>query len=214
MYVQDLFAEHRQAELFALIAQHPLGAVVTTRSSGVEVDHLPCSTHPEIGAQGTIRCHVARGNPLWRALIENNSVMIVFQGPNAYISPTWMPGRKRHGKVAPSWNYAVVHAYGSARVIEDAAWLRKHLRDLSAPQEAHRSDRWSLDEAPEEFVAQLLNYIVGIEITVERLVGKWFVGQQRSPSDREGVMSGLLQESTEAATAIAAMMRAYAPPAP
>jgi transcriptional regulator len=136
---------------------------------------------------------------------------MVFQGPNAYISPTWMPGRKRHGKVAPSWNYAVVHAYGNAQIVADATWLKQHLRDLVTPQERHRSDGWSLDEAPEEFVAQLLNHIVGIEIKVERLIGKWFVGQQRSPSDREGVMTGLLQEQTEATSAIAAMMRAYAP---
>ena len=213
MYVQDPFAEHRHDEIFSLVGKHPLGAIITTRTTEIEVDHLPFSVHSDIGSHGTLRCHVARGNPLWRALADNNSVVTVFQGPNAYISPTWMPNRKRHGKVAPSWNYVAVHAYGIAHVTEDAAWLKQHLRDLISAQENHRPDRWSLDEAPEEFVAQLLNNIVGIEITVNRLVGKWFVSQYRSPSDREGVVAGLLQEQTDATTAVAAMIKAYAPAA-
>jgi transcriptional regulator len=194
-----------------LIAANPLGAIITTRSDGIEIDHFPFSVHPEIGTQGTLRCHSARGNPLWNALLDNGNVTVVFQSPNAYISPTWMPGRKRHGKVAPSWNYAAVHAYGAARIVQDHDWLKQHLHDLSAPQETKREDAWSLAEAPTEFVNGLLDYIVGIEITVERLVGKWFVGQQRSPSEREGVVAGLLQEGTDAASTVANMMTAYAP---
>jgi transcriptional regulator len=211
MYVQSLFAEQRSEVVDAFIADHPLGALVTSRTTGVEVDHLPCSMHPSIGIEGTLRCHAARGNPLWQSLRENGEVLVVFQSPSAYISPSWMPGRKRHGKVAPSWNYAAVHVYGAARIVEDAEWLKQHLRDLSAPQESNRSDAWSVDEAPPEFIAQLLPSIVGIEITIARKVGKWFVGQQRSSSDREGVVAGLLQENTDAAAAIAAMMKAYAP---
>jgi transcriptional regulator len=211
MYVQSLFEEHRADALFGLIAANPLGAIITTRPSSIEVDHLPCSVHPEIGTHGTLRCHSARGNPIWKALLDNSNVTVVFQSPNAYISPNWMPGRKRHGKVAPSWNYAAVHAYGHARIVQDHDWLKQHLHDLSAPQEAKRDDAWSLAEAPPEFVNGLLDYVVGIEITVERLVGKWFVGQQRSPSDREGVVLGLLAEKTDAATAVAEMMIGYAP---
>jgi transcriptional regulator len=211
MYVQDLFAEQRAEALDALIAAHPLGTLIAIRTTGVAADHLPCSMHAEIGALGALRCHTARGNPLWQALLENAEVLVVFQSPNAYISPTWMPGRKRHGKVAPSWNYAAVHVYGTARIIEDVGWLKQHLHDLSAPQEQRRPDPWAVDEAPPEFVAQLLPFIVGIEITIARKVGKWFVGQQRSPSDREGVVAGLLQEKTEAAASIATMMTAYAP---
>jgi transcriptional regulator len=204
MYVQTLFEEQRPEALFGLIAANPLGAIVTTRSDGIEVDHLPFSVHPDVGTQGTLRCHSARGNPIWKALLDNGNVTVIFQSPNAYVSPTWMPGRKRHGKVAPSWNYAAVHAYGQARIVQDRDWLKQHLHDLS-------DDAWSLAEAPPEFVNGLLDYIVGIEITVERLVGKWFVGQQRSPSDREGVIAGLLAEETDAATAVAVMMKGYAP---
>jgi transcriptional regulator len=211
MYVQSLFAEHRPEALFGLIAANPLGAIITTRSTGIEVDHLPFSVHPETGEHGVLRCHSARGNPVWQALLDNDAVTVIFQSPNAYISPTWMPARKRHGKVAPSWNYAAVHAYGRARIVQEPDWLKQHLHDLSAPHEAHRADAWSMAEAPNEFVEGLLHYIVGIEITVERLVGKWFVGQQRSPSDREGVVAGLLAENTDATSAIAAMMQAYAP---
>jgi transcriptional regulator len=211
MYVQPIFEEQRSETLFGLIAANPLGAIVTTRGDGIEVDHLPFSVHPEIGTQGTLRCHSARGNPIWNALLDNGNVTVVFQSPNAYISPTWMPGRKRHGKVAPSWNYAAVHVYGQARIVQDHDWLKQHLHDLSAPQEVKRDDAWSLAEAPPEFVNGLLDYIVGIEITVERLVGKWFVGQQRSPSDREGVITGLLAEKTDAATAVAEMMKSRAP---
>jgi transcriptional regulator len=211
MYVQSLFSEQRPEALFGLIAANPLGAIITTRMTGIEIDHLPFSVHPEIGTQGTLRCHSARGNPLWKALLDNVNVTVIFQSPSAYISPSWMPGRKRHGRVAPSWNYAAVHAYGTARIVQDHDWLKQHLHDLSAPQEAKRDDAWSLAEAPAEFVNGLLDHIVGIEITVERLVGKWFVGQQRSPTEREGVVAGLLAEKTDASSAIAEMMRVYAP---
>ncbi len=215
MYVQQLFEEQRREALDAFIARYPLGAIVTTRDSGVEVDHIPFRLHPEVNPGSecrTLRGHVARGNPLWKEIANEKEVLVVFQSPNAYISPAWMPGLKRHGKVAPSWNYAAVHAYGTAQVIEDAAWLKQHLHDLAESQEANRPEPWSLDHAPADFVASLLNYIVGIEIKVSRTVGKWFVGQQRSPSDRAGVVAGLLEENTDAATTIAEMMKSYAPP--
>jgi transcriptional regulator len=213
MYVQNLFAETRPKALFSLIADHPLGAVISMQPS-VEIDHLPFSVHPELGPAGVLRCHSARANPLWPALQTDGAVTVVFQSPSAYISPSWMPGRRKHGKVAPSWNYAAVHVYGRARIIEEAMWLRQHLQDLIAAQEIHRNDAWSLDEAPPDFVAQLLEHIVGIEIQVERLVGKWFVGQQRSPNDRAGVVAGLLKEGTDASDTIAALMQAHAPEPP
>jgi transcriptional regulator len=213
MYVQSLFDEQRTEVLHDFIAKHRLGSIITTRPTGIEIDHLPFTVHPEAGTYGAIRCHCTRSNPIWSAISAEGKVVVVFQGPHAYISPAWMPGRKRHRKVAPSWNYAAVHAYCVARPVEDREWLRQQLRDLALSQERLRSEPWTLEEPPPEFVEQLLDHIVGIEMTVERLVGKWFVGQQRSPSDREGVVAGLMQEGTDAATAVASMMKAYAPPA-
>lgn len=214
MYIQGLFAEERPEALDRFIAEYPLGAFVVQHESGIEVDHLPCTGHVEVGDQRIIRSHVARGNPLWKALQNRSDVLIVFQSPNAYISPGWMPNRKRHGKVAPSWNYAAVHVHGIAQVVEDGEWLKRHLTELSNAQESHRTEPWSLDETPPGFAESLLPFIVGIEITVTRRVGKRFVGQQRSASDREGVVAGLLQEGTDAARTIAEMMQAYAPTDP
>jgi transcriptional regulator len=211
MYVQELFTERRPEALQAFIAEYPLGAMITQQLSGVEIDHLPMVFRPVEGTQGVLQCHVASGNPLIAGVEANAGVVAVFQSPNAYISPSWMPGRKRHGKVAPSWNYAAVHVYGQARVIRDESWLKVQLKALSAPQEAHRDEPWTLDEPPADFTTQLLQYIVGVEITIERIVGKRFVGQQRSPSDRAGVVEGLRAENTDATRAIAAMMEAYAP---
>lgn len=210
MYVQSLFAEERPEALDQFIADYPLGAFIVHHESGIEVDHLPCTGHVDVGDLRIIRAHVARGNPLWKALQNRSDVLIVFQSPNAYISPGWMPNRKRHGKVAPSWNYAAVHVNGTARVIEDGEWLKEHLTALSHAQEQHRIEPWSLDETPQGYIESLLPFIVGIEITVTRRVGKRFVGQQRSPSDREGVVAGLKQEGTDAANAIAEMMMRYA----
>lgn len=210
MYVQDLFAERRLDALHAFIGEYPLGAIVTQQSSGIEIDHLPFVVHPD-SAQGLLRCHAALGNPLCEAIDANANVVVVFQSPSAYISPSWMPGRQRHGKSAPSWNYAAVHVYGLARVTRDEAWLRAQLKALSGPQEAHRAEPWTLDEPPAEYVSQLLQHIAGIEITIDRIVGKRFVGQQRSPNDRAGVVAGLRAENTDAARTIAAMMEAYAP---
>ncbi len=211
MYLRTLFEEKRREVLEDLIATHPLGAVTTIRPHGVEVDHLPFRLYPDADSCGVLRCHVARGNTLWQSISADEEVLVVFQGPNAYISPSWSPGRRRHGKTAPSWNYAVVHAYGIAHPVEDQEWLKTHLEDLAAMQEAHRPEPWKLSEAPPEFVDQLLNHIVGIEIRLTRMVGKWFVSQQRSPSDRTGVVEGLRQEQTDAARAVARMIESHAP---
>lgn len=211
MYLRNLFEEKRREVLEALIADNPLGAVTIAGPQGVEVDHLPFRLYPHLGPGGTLKCHVARSNPLWQSLSADQELLVVFQGPNAYISPSWNPGRERHGKVAPSWNYAVVHAYGYARAIEDQEWLKAHLDDLAAAHEAHRSNPWRLAEAPTDFVGQLLAHIVGIEIELTRMVGKWFVSQQRSTSDRAGVIEGLLNEQTDAARAVARMVESHAP---
>lgn len=119
MYLRSLFEETRREVLEELIATYPLGAVTSVQPHGVEVDHLPFQFYPEIGSHGALRCHVARSNSLWQSVSADEEVLVVFQGPNAYISPSWSPGRQRHGKVAPSWNYAVVHAHGFARPVED-----------------------------------------------------------------------------------------------
>lgn len=211
MYLRDLFEESRPEVLARLVAGYPLGAIATVSSGVVDIEHLPFLYHPSIAPCGTLCCHVGRGNPLWQSLPADREVLIVFQGPSTYISPSWSPGRSRHGKVAPSWNYAVVHAHGVPRVIHEHEWLRAHLEQLTASQEAHRPNAWALSEPPGDFIAQLLNHIVGIEFRLTRMVGKWFVSQQRSPADRAGVIEGLLRENTDAARSIAEMIESHAP---
>jgi transcriptional regulator len=138
-----------------------------------------------------LRAHVARGNSAWRELTNEPETLVIFQGPNAYVSPSWYPGKQEHGKVVPTWNYVAVHAYGTARVIHDAAWLRQLVTSLTREHEAGRAEPWSVSDAPDEFVTQQMRAIVGIEIPIARLVGKWKASQNRTPHEMERVTEGL-----------------------
>jgi transcriptional regulator len=151
---------------------------------------------------GTLRGHVARANPLWQEFADGGEVLAIFHGPQAYVSPSWYPSKAEHGKVVPTWNYAVVHARGPLAVIDDPAWLRAFVGSLTAAHEAGRQPPWAVDDAPPEFVDQMLGAIVGFEIAITSLVGKWKASPNRSASDRTGVIDGLLREHDDASAAL------------
>ena len=207
MYLPKHFEETRVDVLHGLIHAHPLAALVTLSPGGLDANHIPFEIDPEPAPFGTLRGHVARANPVWRDFSRDIEALTVFQGPQAYISPAWYQTKKETGKVVPTFNYIVVHAYGSLRIIEDEAWLRGLVERLTTRHESGRAEPWKVSDAPEDFIKTQLRAIVGIEMPVTRLVGKWKVSQNRPAVDREGVVHGLGQMKDANAAAMAALVK-------
>jgi transcriptional regulator len=209
MYLPSHFEEQRTEVLHELIRRHPLGMLVTLDQGGLNANHLPFEFDPEPAPFGVLRAHVARGNPVWRDFSTEVETLVVFQGAQAYITPSWYATKREHGKVVPTYNYMVVHAYGAMRAVDDPAWVRSLLKRLTARHEAGRAQPWKLADAPRDFIDKLLPTIVGIEIPVTKLIGKWKVSQNQPQANREGVAEGLRQIGDENAMA---MMRAVTQP--
>jgi transcriptional regulator len=193
MYRPDLFRVDDLPRLHALMRARPFAALISSGPDGLFATHLPTMLKDD-GPFGTIECHVARANPHWKAL--GDEVLMIFQGPEGYITPNWYPSKAEHGKVVPTWNYAVVHAYGRPEAIEDTTWLRRHVGELTAQQEAGEAKAgapkpWAVSDAPDSFIAGMARAIVGIRLPIARLEGKWKMSQNRELKDREGVIGGL-----------------------
>ena len=206
MYLPNHFEESRVDVMHALAREHPLATLVTLGAGGLNANHVPLEVDPEPAPLGTLRGHVARANPVWRELTAGVEALAIFQGPSTYVSPAWYATKRETGKVVPTYNYAVVHAYGPLRIVEDAAWLRGLVERLTRRFEAGRAEPWQVSDAPAGFIDAQLRAIVGIEISVSRLLGKWKLSQNRSAADRAGVMAGLGASADPAATAVARMM--------
>ena len=204
MYLPSHFEETRAEVLRQLIRSHPLGALVTFGAAGLNANHVPFEFDADPAPFGTLRAHVARVNPVWREFSKEVEPLVIFQGPQTYITPSWYQTKKETGKVVPTFNYIVVHAYGAMRVIEDAGWLRKFVGGLTDRFEAARAQPWAVSDAPEDFVAMQLRAIIGIEIAVTRLIGKWKTSQNRPAADQKGVVAGLRESDDAVAQAMAA----------
>jgi transcriptional regulator len=202
MYQPPHFREDRIEVQHALIRSHPLGLLVTAGAGGLMANAIPFLIYPDESDLGILRAHVARGNPQWRELGNVEECLVVFQGPHSYVTPSWYATKRETGKVVPTWNYVTVHAWGRPRVIEDAAWLRRQLDDLTASQENRRAPPWAVGDAPEPFIASQIKGIVGVEIPVARIEGKWKVSQNRPEPDRTGVVAGLAGEGDDAMAAL------------
>jgi transcriptional regulator len=166
---------------------------------------LPFQLASDSGDLGTLRCHLARGNPQWRELKAVAECLVVFQGPQEYVTPSWYPTKRETGKVVPTWNYATVHVWGRPEVIDDPVWLRRQLDDLTGLQEGVRPAQWHVDDAPADFIAAQMKGIIGVEIPIARIEGKWKVSQNRPEADRAGVVAGL-REQGERTQAMAALV--------
>lgn len=204
MHLPHYFEETRTEVLHEFMRAHPFAILLTQSADGLEADHLPfvLATSPSPRLQG----HIAKGNTL-RARQENAEAMVIFQGPQAYISPSWYPGKQETGNAVPTWNYAVVHVRGQLRMIEDPQWLRQHLEALTNDHEAARPIPWKLEDSSADFTNRLMQGIVGIEIFITSLTGKWKLSQNRSASDRAGLIAGLEQEGQAEAQALAELMK-------
>ena len=176
--------------------------LVTRADEGMVANGVPFLLDPEgPGGFGTLRAHVARANPVWREA-RRDEALVVFQGPQGYVSPAWYPAKAEHGKVVPTWNYVMVQARGPLRVVEDRAWLLALVTRLTERHEAPRDAPWAVTDAPAAYVETMLGAIVGIEIELTSLVGKWKVSQNRAAADRDGVVRGLAEAGTDSAAAL------------
>ena len=206
MYLPKQFEELQLQVLFELIRTRPLASLVTLSSTGLNVNHIPMSLSESPPPYGTLRGHIARGNPLWSDFNSDIESLALFHGPDAYISPSWYATKKETGKVVPTWNYAVVHAYGMLRIIDDASWLRAQLETLTNHNEAPFSEPWAVSDAPQEFTEKLISSIVGIEMILTRLSGKWKVSQNQPPQNQAGVAAGLKASDMPEAAEMAALV--------
>jgi transcriptional regulator len=204
MYLPSHFEENRLDILQQTLRSHPLGLLLTLGANGIEANAIPFLFDAERGPNGTLRGHVARANPVWREARADVPATVVFQGPQAYVSPAWYATKTETGKVVPTWNYVMVQARGPLTVIDDAAWLRRLVGELTERHEGPRAAPWKVDDAPPDYIDTMLRAIVGIEIALESLQGKWKVSQNRPTADRAGVVQGLADSNA----AMAAQVRA------
>lgn len=209
MYQPAAFREARIDVMHGLIRAHPLAVLVTHVQGSLEANHLPLLIDPLPSPQGTLRGHVARANPLWRQK-HDGDVLAVFQGPQVYVTPSWYAEKRASGKVVPTWNYAVVHARGPLIIHDDPEWLRDLVSRLTGQQEAGMPQPWGLADAPADYIERMLGAIVGIEIPVVLMEGKWKVSQNRNEADRAGVVDGLAQRADPQAQDMAGLVAGVA----
>ena len=205
MYLPAHFAESRPKVLRDFIANHPFGLLVTqdrAGTGGIDANSVPFVLDTADDASpGVLRAHVARANPVWTSARDDAESLVVFQGPQGYVSPAWYPSKAEHGKVVPTWNYLMVQARGRFRAIDDKAWLRAFVTRLTDRHEGDRAAPWAVSDAPADYIETMLGAIVGIEIVLSSLVGKWKVSQNRPAADRAGVAAGLAGERGNTALA-------------
>ena len=191
MYIPKQFEETDVAKMHELIRSHPLATLVTLTPSGLNANHIPLILTESENEAGVLQGHVARSNPMWRDAEREREVLAVFQSGEAYISPNWYATKEQTGKVVPTWNYSVVHAHGFMTVHEDAEWLRIQITKMTDLREARFPVPWKVSDAPADYIEKLIGSIVGIEIVVNRLEGKWKVSQNQPLENRSGVIEGL-----------------------
>jgi transcriptional regulator len=207
MHTQPLFAVEARDELLALMRAYPLATLFTVAGGQAQANLLPLEVC-DLGPHGTLRGHVARSHSLWTGrLPDAGTATVVFQGPNAYISPRWYVNGQRSARLAPSWNYVAVQAQGRLRFVDDPAWVVSHLAALTASQEQGREAAWSLGDASGEFVADAAQRLGGFEIEIEALTGKRFLSQQRTEADRRSVIAHLQREASPSAHALAGLIK-------
>ena len=206
MYQPPHFRENDPAAKAALIRAFPLGLLITAGPGGVIANAIPFLYDEADGPFGTLRCHVAKANAQWKEIGAGLDALVVFQGTEHYISPNWYETKRETHKVVPTWNYAMVQARGIARAVEDKGWLAQQIRGVTDMMEGGTPQPWKVDDAPDDFIASQIKGIVGIEIELTALDGKWKVSQNRNEADRMGVVEGLHELGDEAAHTMAALV--------
>lgn len=209
MYLPKYFEESRTDVLHAMMRRRPLATLVTLGETGLLANHIPIETLDEPAPHGMLRGHIARANPLWREYREGSPALAIFQGPQSYISPSFYPSKKQTGEVVPTWDYAVVHAHGSLRFVQDAAWLHALVVRLTDAHEASRQAPWKVADAPSPYIDKMLSQIVGFEFSIARLTGKWKLSQNHATANRQGVVAGLRENDDADSREIADLLGAF-----
>ncbi len=199
MYLPPAFREDRLQVQHDLIRKHPLGLLVTVGHDGPLASPLPFVLDSSASTLGTLRGHLARGNTQWKESRLDINALVIFQGPDVYVSPSWYQTKQETGKVVPTWNYATVHARGKLRVIEDADWLSAQIAELTNQMEGQRAQPWAVSDAPSDYIESQIKGIVGLEIGIAEIEGKWKVSQNRPVADRRGVVQGLAMSADNSA---------------
>jgi transcriptional regulator len=191
MYIPASFCEERLEVMHDLIQTHPLGTLVTCGPSGLQASPVPFLLEAAAGEKGTLQTHMARANPHWKDLVVATECLVIFQGADSYVTPSWYPSKAATHKVVPTWNYVAVHVRGKPVVMDDADWLERQLISLTAKHEGRRPMPWALTDAPEDFIATQKKAIIGIEIAITQIEGKWKMSQNKDAADRRGVIQGM-----------------------
>lgn len=199
MYVPAHFKEANSEKLHALMHAYPFATIVTQGDGGLAANHLPLEL-----VDGKLHGHVARGNELSR--MDGAEVLVIFRGPDGYVSPSWYPSKRETHREVPTWNYAVVHVHGRLRTVSDAAWLRQLLERLTDRHEAGQAEPWRVSDAPEDHIEKSLRAIVGLEISIDRIEGKFKLSQNHPDANRAGVLDGLRQRAGRGDAALADLM--------
>jgi transcriptional regulator len=210
MYLPAHFSQPDDTIVRQLIVEAPLATLVTQDGRGaIEANHLPMLLDPDPATDAQpmrLQFHVARANPIWRDAQPQAEVLAIFQGPDTYISPSWYASKAEHGKVVPTWNYAVVHVYGRLVVRDDKSWLRDFLPRLTAAHEARFDQPWQVADAPDDYLERMMAAIVGIELHATRIVAKWKVSQNQPAANQATLLAGLQQADQPGAQAMAELL--------
>jgi transcriptional regulator len=207
MYQPAHFVENRPEVLHSLVRSHPLSTLVTLSAQGLDANHIPLLLRLNAQGEASLVGHVARANPVWRETDLSVPVLAIFQGPQHYISPNWYATKAEHGKVVPTWNYAVVHAKGLLTVHDDADWVRSQMQQITAQQEAPLPKPWAVEDAPKDYTDAMISAVVGIEIAVTSWAGKWKVSQNQPPANQATVQRALDGLGSDVARAMSELVK-------
>ncbi|PKQ27599.1 MAG: transcriptional regulator [Candidatus Anoxymicrobium japonicum] len=210
MYIPKQFEEISVDLMHELIRAHPFATLVSHSASGLNANHIPLLLSASPSPYGTLQGHIARANPLFGEIADGIETLAIFHGPDAYISPSWYATKKETGKVVPTWNYAVVHAYGYLRVVDNASWLRAQLDALTDDNEAPLREPWAVSDAPPEYIEKMMAAIVGVEIVITKLLGKWKVSQNQPTQNHASLISALKANGLPESEAMAVLVEAGA----
>jgi transcriptional regulator len=208
MYCPKHFQEIRPASLIKMIEQFPLATIICNSPSGMVADHIPLMFEALPNSSGKLVGHIAKSNSLWK-IPSNQEILVVFQGPSTYISPNWYATKQEAGKVVPTWNYAVVHVYCTLEAIHDPAKVMEIITALTDQQEATQPHPWSVTDAPSEFIERLVSNIVGVELKIKSMQGKWKVSQNQPVTNQKSLIHGLLADCSDAQSQMALLVQSY-----
>ena len=205
MYTPKHFEETETDRLFELIAAAPLGTLVFSGADGLEANHIPFIHETSVDGPGVLRAHIPRANSLSESLRKATPCVVIFNGPDGYISPSWYATKQAHGHVVPTWNYSVVHVHGAVVVVDDPDWVLRQINALTDQHEADRPEPWSVSDAPEPFTRGLVSSLVGLEMTVSRIEGKTKASQNQPERNKSSILEAVSEEQPD--TALAGLIR-------